>query len=153
MNNPKFSIPTPCHENWNSMTPDAQGRFCSQCSKTVIDFTGMANEDINSYIDSKEKGTVCGRFKGSQLHNPPSVNKRVSKMALASLVLSASATLNSCFMGKAMPAEHKANNDSITTTTDKDPVYLGEPALPMDKDTVAMPVQKNESVQPKSKQK
>jgi hypothetical protein len=153
MNTPKFSIPTPCHENWNSMTPDTQGRFCSQCSKTVVDFTGMANEDINSYIDSKEKGTVCGRFKGSQLHITPPANNPIRKMAMASLVVSVSASLNSCLMGAPMHRESKTATDSITATTDRNPIYLGEPALPMDKDTVAMPVQKNESVQPKSKQK
>lgn len=31
----KISIPKPCNENWNEMTPDQQGAFCKVCSKVV----------------------------------------------------------------------------------------------------------------------
>ena len=34
-----FFIPEPCHENWNKMTPQEQGRHCAVCSKVVVDFT------------------------------------------------------------------------------------------------------------------
>lgn len=92
MNTPKFSIPTPCHENWISMTPDAQGRFCSQCSKTVVDFTGIANSEIENYLEANSSNSVCGRFKTEQLHP----QKRSARVALASLIVSVSATLVSC---------------------------------------------------------
>lgn len=41
----KVSIPKPCYENWNSMSIDEKGRFCSVCAKTVIDFTKMNAEE------------------------------------------------------------------------------------------------------------
>ena len=34
----EISIQKPCHENWDSFTPNEQGAFCGKCVKTVIDF-------------------------------------------------------------------------------------------------------------------
>lgn len=63
----KITIPQPCHENWNTMTPDEKGRFCSVCSKTVRDFTAASDEDIAT-IFSGISETVCGHFRASQLN-------------------------------------------------------------------------------------
>ena len=62
-------IPEPCHENWNAMTPVQQGRFCQSCSKTVVDFSNMADQQI---IDTLKKaaGNTCGRFTENQLARP-----------------------------------------------------------------------------------
>lgn len=60
-----ISIPQPCHENWNKMTPVEQGRHCIQCNKTVTDFTAMTNNEIVSYFLGH--GNVCGRFDSNQL--------------------------------------------------------------------------------------
>ena len=48
--NYKISIPEPCNEDWNKMTPYENGRFCMNCSKTVIDFTAMLPEEIQHYF-------------------------------------------------------------------------------------------------------
>jgi hypothetical protein len=37
----QISIPEPCHENWHTMTPTQQGRFCNACAKEVVDFSMM----------------------------------------------------------------------------------------------------------------
>ncbi|WP_288243935.1 TonB-dependent receptor plug domain-containing protein [uncultured Chryseobacterium sp.] len=63
----KLTIPTPCHENWNRMSPAEQGRFCSVCSKTVQDFTAVPDEEIVDAF-SQNLENVCGRFKTSQLN-------------------------------------------------------------------------------------
>jgi hypothetical protein len=63
----KLTIPKPCHENWNEMTPDEKGRFCSVCSKTVRDFTAAADKEIAETFSGTAE-LVCGRFNTSQLN-------------------------------------------------------------------------------------
>ena len=63
----KVSIPKPCHENWSEMTPEAKGRFCGVCSKTVVDFTKSTKEEIKDYFVKAAKGKTCGRFKTEDL--------------------------------------------------------------------------------------
>ncbi len=59
-------IPEPCHENWNKMTPTRQGKFCSVCSKQVIDFSLMSDNQILNYLKNNT-GNLCGRFDETQL--------------------------------------------------------------------------------------
>src|SRR3569833_2484292 len=62
-------IPTPCHEDWQQMTPVDRGRFCQSCAKLVVDFTTMIDQEILNYI-SKASGGICGRFANDQLQRP-----------------------------------------------------------------------------------
>lgn len=62
MKNYKLTIPKPCNENWNKMTPDEKGRFCSSCSKTVVDFTKKSTKEIQDYLIEKNGQRVCGHF-------------------------------------------------------------------------------------------
>lgn len=34
-------IAKPCHEDWNRMSPNDQGRHCAVCEKTVVDLTPL----------------------------------------------------------------------------------------------------------------
>ncbi|MCE3074758.1 hypothetical protein [Chryseobacterium gwangjuense] len=63
----KITIPTPCHENWEAMTPEEKGRFCSVCSKTVRDFTVSSDEEIME-VFSNSTEEICGNFFASQLN-------------------------------------------------------------------------------------
>ncbi|MCT8339963.1 carboxypeptidase-like regulatory domain-containing protein [Flavobacteriaceae bacterium TK19130] len=60
-----ISIPEPCHEDWNEMTPTEKGRFCDQCTKEVVDFTSQSDEQIIKHLEHNTK--LCGRFRASQL--------------------------------------------------------------------------------------
>lgn len=62
----KISIPQPCTEDWNTMTPTEKGKFCSSCQKEVFDFTDKLDSEI-AKIMSKNKHGLCGRFRASQL--------------------------------------------------------------------------------------
>ncbi|MGE8513035.1 MAG: hypothetical protein ACN6N7_10075 [Chryseobacterium culicis] len=61
----KITIPKPCHENWNAMTPEEKGKFCAVCSKTVHDFTGFSDEELVARFNLEEN--ICGRFREDQL--------------------------------------------------------------------------------------
>ncbi|MCT2406348.1 hypothetical protein NZD88_02115 [Chryseobacterium antibioticum] len=60
-----LTMPKPCHENWETMTIDDKGRFCSVCTKTVKDFTSFSDEELLMNFNSGEK--ICGRFTEDQL--------------------------------------------------------------------------------------
>lgn len=63
-------IPEPCHEDWNQMQPEEQGRHCLSCSKTVVDFTGWEASAIKAYLKANAGKKVCGRFYANQLDEP-----------------------------------------------------------------------------------
>jgi hypothetical protein len=62
-----ISIPTPCHEKWNEMSPSEQGAFCNVCSKTVVDFTSLSDEQVQNYFLKQREQRTCGRFRNDQL--------------------------------------------------------------------------------------
>ena len=62
-----ISVPNPCNENWNSMTPQNQGRFCSSCQLVVTDFTKMDDNEIIQYFRTHQHEKICGHFRNEQL--------------------------------------------------------------------------------------
>lgn len=64
-----FHIPTPCHENWDNMTPEGKGRFCGSCNKQVVDFSLMSDQQVLNYF-KQSTGSTCGRFANDQLQRP-----------------------------------------------------------------------------------
>jgi hypothetical protein len=129
----KITVPKPCQENWNAMTPKETGRFCSACTKTVVDFTKMGTDEIQEYFAQNREEKVCGRFKNEQVNRltipiPKSVLEQkmsFQKAFLLSLFVVMGSTLFSC---------KNHNNDSVT----------GEPVLVEDTikatHTMGMPI-------------
>jgi hypothetical protein len=66
----QISIPEPCSEDWNEMSPREQGRFCDKCCKTVLDFSTKSSEEIKNYFLEHMHEKVCGRFRSDQLNKP-----------------------------------------------------------------------------------
>jgi len=110
----KITIPKPCHENWNKMTPNENGRFCLSCAKTVVDFTSMLPNEVQHYFIQNENIKICGRFKNTQLESitiqiPDRVlysQTNYSKMFLLALFVSMGTTLFSC-------ADNNGNKNKI----------------------------------------
>lgn len=100
----KITIPEPCHENWGKMTPKDNGRFCMNCSKTVIDFSALLPEEIQHFFIQNQNEKICGRFKNSQLKTitiqiPSRVlytQTNYHKMFLLALFVAMGTTLFSC---------------------------------------------------------
>ncbi|MCR4031660.1 MULTISPECIES: hypothetical protein [Flavobacterium] len=137
MNNKhKITIPKPCHENWDQMTPNENGRFCLSCSKTVIDFTDMLSEDIQQFFIQNNNQKVCGRFRKSQLDSitvqiPDRIlysQTNYRKMFLLALFIAMGTTLFSCADkdGKKKKIE---KIEVVTKTTSTEPIMVGEPAI------------------------
>ncbi len=68
------------------MTPSEQGRHCTHCSKTVIDFTAWSDTALYAFFTKKQEH-VCGRFLSTQLnrpiHIPPQPHGRLYRMVIA----------------------------------------------------------------------
>jgi hypothetical protein len=129
----KITIPEPCHENWNTMTTDENGRFCMSCSKTVIDFTSMLPDEVQHFFIQNQNKNICGRFKNSQLDTitiqiPSRVlytQTHYRKMFLLALFIAMGTTLFSC-------QDKNGNKQKIDTvevvpdTSTTEPIAVGK---------------------------
>ena len=96
--NLQIRIPEPCSESWDNMGQVENGRFCSSCSKTVVDFSLMTDQEVLSYLGNQGK-KVCGRFTPDQVDRDirlrqPSAKKSWSviwRLALVGMLLSVKA--------------------------------------------------------------
>jgi len=64
----KISIPNPCSENWDNMTPNEQGRHCNNCNRTIVDFSLYTDKELAAFLKHTPHG--CGRFDMHQLDRP-----------------------------------------------------------------------------------
>lgn len=101
----KVVIPKPCHENWQQMTPDEQGRFCGVCVRSVIDFTEMNDAQVKTFFYENAGKKICGRFRNEQVDDglifkiPKSViykKRKFRKAFLLALFVVMGTTLFSC---------------------------------------------------------
>lgn len=65
----QLTIPTPCTEDWNQMTPSAKGAFCQKCQVDVMDFTEKTNEEIKNFFQRNKGKKTCGHIRQAQLAN------------------------------------------------------------------------------------
>ena len=72
----QLQVPTPCHENWDKMTPTEKGRFCASCQKQVIDFSNKSDREIAMFFKKPSSGSVCGRFMDDQLNRNIEIPKK-----------------------------------------------------------------------------
>ncbi|HEX8561990.1 MAG TPA: carboxypeptidase-like regulatory domain-containing protein [Flavobacterium sp.] len=124
----KISVPQPCHENWNAMTPVDKGRFCESCQKSVIDFTKASDREIASKVASE--GNLCGRFRTSQLNRELLVpkEKSVGWIAAATGVLAIIGTNEAS--AQTIPATQSPPVN--VQTSDQDTRIMGKMIAPQD---------------------
>jgi hypothetical protein len=78
----RLNIAEPCHENWQQMTPQEQGRFCGSCQKTVVDFTMMSDQEVLNYF-LKANHNVCGRLAPDQLNRELTLTEKKKRFSWA----------------------------------------------------------------------
>jgi len=62
-----LSIDNPCSQEWQGMTPNKFGKYCSSCEKTVVDFIVMSDNEIIAFLE-KSQNSICGRLSNTQLN-------------------------------------------------------------------------------------
>lgn len=86
MKKPHVVIENPCHEDWQKMTPENQGRFCQFCEKIVVDFTHMSDAEILQYFSKPRAEKTCGRFRVEQVSQPIPVVQSITPKPSKSLL-------------------------------------------------------------------
>lgn len=118
--NIKITIPEPCHENWNLMTPTQQGRHCTVCTKEVIDFTTKTDQEVALLLQSETN--VCGRMRLNQISREIVVPQKISKYKYKiAKLLSPWRTLLLFPLALSAAPELLSQNSSLDTT--KIPIY------------------------------
>lgn len=77
-----ISIPKPCNENWDAMSPEEQGKHCAKCNIVVRDFSAMSNEEILDYL-KQDKKTKCAKIRTEQVLDVFNMSKKVKKFLYA----------------------------------------------------------------------
>ncbi|UKB81401.1 hypothetical protein [Chryseobacterium sp. MEBOG07] len=114
----KLTIPRPCHENWDNMTPEEKGKFCSVCSQSVYDFTDLSDEEISNFnFDQK----ICGRFREDQLGR--NLNFSIAGKLAAGLLI-AGGGLSTFHAQEAKSQEITVSDASKENTLKKEPFRL-----------------------------
>ena len=105
-------IPKPCHENWDKMTPNEQGRHCKSCAKTVVDGTHLTDAEIwkKHRINNN---SLCVRLPSWRVTTlPPTIFYQI-KVAIAASIMGFWLTVKQAVY---------AQTDSTTTKKNKLPV-------------------------------
>ena len=95
----KLSIENPCHKkDWHTMKDVDKGKFCSVCSKNVMDFATWQDKEIIAYLNNTD-ASICGRLNHSQLNriiaiNKPSEIKYWHKLVASLVVLTTASNLD-----------------------------------------------------------
>lgn len=122
----QYTIEEPCHADWEQMKPEAQGRFCESCSTSVVDFSGMSDYSIVSYMESNKNESVCGRFTAEQLNKDYQWIRQQHSLSfdLRAVVLGLALTTFSALPSQAQNQVAMEQHDSIEITPNK-MVYQG----------------------------
>jgi CarboxypepD_reg-like domain len=116
-----ISVPTPCHEKWETFTPTEKGAHCKSCQMEVIDFSSWSEEKLITYLKKNRQG--CGRFQQDQLKQYQ-IQKPISRSRhwLSAFILNL--ILLCCEYSYADAQEIKQPQDSVEQQ------LLSQPSLP-----------------------
>ena len=145
-----LSVPQPCSENWDAMSPTGANRYCSSCQTAVIDFTGYTDADLVRFFATNRQG-VCGRYLPGQLNRPLNIpyqpHSRLYRLAIAcSLTLLFAPALHSYGQAKPPMAAHA---DTTKPHHDKLKHFMGKPKSVIRRDRVTFSKRSDTVIAPK----
>jgi hypothetical protein len=70
MKQAKPSLTFTCSKKFSEMTPDAAGRFCTECKISVKDFRSLTAAEFQHEITNETTAHRCGNFYAEQLDKP-----------------------------------------------------------------------------------
>lgn len=114
-----LSIPEPCSEAWEQMTPCGSGKFCDSCQKTVIDFTDYSEAQIAAFLADKRGESVCGRFYAAQIEEAVFSYVAPAKKSYRTLAMAASVAALTVMSFTADGQELQRDERYIPLTTEK----------------------------------
>ena len=83
-----LNIENPCQKaQWASMTETDIGKFCSQCSKNVVDFATLTDVEVIRFIESTS-GTICSRLTPGQMNRLLAVKQKKNSFQLGKIITS-----------------------------------------------------------------
>ncbi|ANH80779.1 hypothetical protein A8C56_07115 [Niabella ginsenosidivorans] len=137
----KISIPKPCHEHWDQMTPNEKGRFCGTCCKTVIDFTGMTPVEIVTFLTEQASKKICGRFTDQQLTTEYDADLQTATMHIVQSGWPVLKKMTAVFilifaLSQQMKAQHSTDALQPAAVTKFTGKVLAKPDPPQKTDTV-----------------
>src|SRR5687768_15832027 len=80
-------VAEPCHERWDAMEPEARGRFCQVCTKSVHDVSSLTEDETRALLQANAGRSICVRYThdaaGNIRHRRPAALAVVAVAALA----------------------------------------------------------------------
>jgi len=140
----QLTIPKPCHENWEEMTPGQGGNFCGSCQKTVIDFTRKSDAEVLTYFSASQGTKTCGRFREDQAKiyaHPPTPKHSGFWPVFVGMVLSIWTGMKGNAQTKSTTPTPNQTPDINQQTTE---IVMGKVASPRSSSTASDTVSKSE---------
>jgi len=119
----KYSIPEPCHEDWNKMTPKAKGRLCAACKKCVVDFSKLSDTVAKRELESYNSETVCGRFGIAQLERINTLSQQKNGLNILKRTAAMAATI--ALLQTTSYAQKPGSSNPIETVDSKSQILQG----------------------------
>jgi hypothetical protein len=114
-----LSIPKPCSEKWTAFEKTSEGGYCSACSRVVVDFTTMSDEEIVSYFKSN-RSHACGRFRPEQIKQYPISTSKWNLMPRLNMIKASALSIGILFVSKEMSATPRLVATEITESQQTD---------------------------------
>lgn len=119
----KMHIASPCSADWNAMQGSEQMRHCTQCNRSVYNFSAMSEQEVQKLISGRE-GHICARLRRRQdgtvltTKSPVGLKPVIQRVSrIAGITLSALMSAVTLGVSSCAPYTQVMNNDSGLSLT------------------------------------